>query len=88
MEKYVPIVDGVLACDCPYTGEVFVLLMRNALHVPSMEHNLAWPFMMRSGIVINNNVPKIHCEDPIVDEHSVSFDQSDMRILLRLNSVF
>ena len=43
--------------------------------------------MSSGGVVINDSL-KIHCEDPIVDEHSISFDQSDLRIPLRLNVVF
>ena len=38
--KDVPIVDGALAYDCPYTHKVYVLVVRNALHVPSIDHNL------------------------------------------------
>ena len=53
-----------------------------------MDHNLIPLFIMRDGGVIINNSPKINCEDPIVDDVSVSFDQSDLQITLRLNVVF
>ena len=43
---------------------------------------------MRSSGFIINCLPKIHSEDPIVDGNSVSFDQSDLWIQLRLNGVF
>ena len=86
--KDVPIVDGALAYDCPYSGIVYVLVVRNALHVPSMDHNLIPPFIMRAGGVIVNDIPKIHCECPEVDDHFISFDHSDLRILLQLNGVF
>ena len=86
--KEVPIVDGVVAHDCPYSGEFYVLVVRNALHVPSMDHNLIPPFMMRAGGIAVNDVPKIHCEDPSVDNHCVSFDISDLWISLQLNSLF
>ena len=88
MAKDVPVVDGSLAYDCPCTGEVCILFVMNALHVPSMECNLIAPFIMRSGSVIVNDVPKIHCEGPTVDNNCVSFDHSDMRITLQLNGVF
>jgi len=84
----VPIVDGALAYDCPYSGIVYVLVVRNALHVPSMDHNLIPPFIMRAGDVVVNDVPKIQCEDPAVDDHCVSFVDSDLRIPLQLNGVF
>ena len=86
--KNVPVVDGSLAYDCPYTGEVYVLVLRNALHVTSMDHNLIPPFIMRAGSVTINDVPKMHCEDPIADDHSIFFEHSDPRIPLQLNSEF
>ena len=40
MERIVPIFDGDLSYDCPHTGKVYFLVLRNALHIPSMDHNL------------------------------------------------
>ena len=57
-------------------------------HAPSMDHDLIPFFIMRSGGIIINDFPNIRCEDPTVDDQSVSFDHSDMRIPLRLNGVF
>ena len=53
-----------------------------------MDHNLNLPFIMRAGGVTINDVPKIPCEDSIVDDHSVLFDQSDLWIPLQLNGAF
>ena len=86
--KDVPIVDGALAHDCLHSGIVCVLVVRNALRIPSMDHDLIPPFMMRAGGIAANDVPKIHCEDPVVDNHCVSFDASDLRIPLQLNGAF
>ena len=61
VEKDVPIVDGALAYDCPYTGEVCVLVVRNALHVPSIDYNLIPPFIMRASSFVVNDVPNVHC---------------------------
>ena len=36
----VPIVDAAIAYDCPFTSKTYILLIHNALHVPSMKHNL------------------------------------------------
>ena len=82
MAKNVPIVDGALVYDCPYSSEVFVLVVRNVLYVPSMDHNMIPPFIMRSGSVIVNDVTKNHCEDTLVDDRCVSFDNSDLWIPL------
>ena len=86
--KEVPIIDRALAYDCTYTGEVYALVIRNALHVPSMEHNMIPTFITRAGRVIVNDVPKIPCEYPVADNHCVSFDHSDLRIPSQLNGVF
>ena len=52
-----------------------------------MDHNLIPPFMLRAGSVVVNNVPKIHCECPAVEDHCILFGQSELRILLQINGV-
>ena len=84
--KNVPIVDGALAYDCPYSGQVYILLVRNALHIPSMHHNLLPPFILRTGGVKVNDVPKTRCASPDVEDHSISFDDSKVKIPLQLYS--
>ena len=42
-----PIVDACIAYDDPYSGKVFLLVVYNALHLPSMDHNLIPPFILR-----------------------------------------
>ena len=42
----IPIVDGAIAYDCPYTRQTFILIVRNASYIKSMEHNLIPPFIM------------------------------------------
>ena len=88
MRINVPIIDGALAFDCPCSGEVHVLVLRNVIHVPSMDQNLIPPFIIRSGGVTINDVPKIHYKDPAVDDHYIVFDQSNLRTPLQLNRVF
>ena len=43
MISRVPIVDSVIDYDCPYSGEVLLLVARNTLFVLSMDHNLVPP---------------------------------------------
>ena len=88
MAKDVPIVDGSLAYDFPHTGAVCVLVLRNALYIPSMEHNLIPPFIMIASGVIVDDVSKIHYKNPVVDDNRISFDHSNLRITLHLNDVF
>ena len=43
---------------------------------------------MRADSFATYDVPKIHCKDPIDDNHSVSFEHLDLWIPLQLNGVF
>ena len=84
----VPIVDAVLAYDCPFTGLTYLLVVRNALCVPSMDHNLIPPFIMREAGLVVNETPKIHCDNPTVEDHSIFDEESGLRIPLSLNGIF
>ena len=56
----VPIFDGAIAYDCPFSSKSYILIFRNALSIPSMESNLNPSFIMRMGGVVVNDTPKIH----------------------------
>ena len=43
----VPIVTAALAYTDEYTGHTSIIIIHNALHIKSMEHNLIPPFMIR-----------------------------------------
>jgi hypothetical protein len=42
----VPIFDGAIAYDCPFSSKSYIPLFRNALSIPSMKSNLIPPFIM------------------------------------------
>jgi hypothetical protein len=42
----VDIVDIAIAYDDPFTHKMFILVMRNALYIPTMGHNLVPPFLL------------------------------------------
>ena len=88
IENNVPIVDRAFACDCLCTGEVYFLVIRNSLYVPSTDHKLTLPFIMRSGSVSINDVPKIFFDCLIVDDNSISFESYDLWIPSKINSLF
>ena len=50
--KQVPIVDAAIAYDCPHTHKTYLLLTRNALYVPTLEHNLIPPFIFNVKLVL------------------------------------
>eukprot|EP00957_Ditylum_brightwellii_P155156 11811293-Ditylum_brightwellii.AAC.1 len=43
----VKLVDVALKYDCPHKDKSYTLLVKNALHVPSMDHNLIPLCMLR-----------------------------------------
>ena len=53
-----------------------------------MEHNLIPPFMLREMGAAVNDIPKIHKEDPTVDDHAITFVETGFRIPLSLWGIF
>jgi hypothetical protein len=86
--KNVPIVDAAIAYDCPYRHETYILLVRNALYLPTLQHNLIPPFIMREGGVIMSERAKIHSPNPSEDDHCIQFRDHELRIPLRLHGTF
>ena len=86
--RQVPLVDAALQYDSPYDGSTHILVIRNALYVPSMTNHLIPPFIMREAGIQVNDVPKIHQDDVDVSHHSIYFAETDLRIPLQLNGVF
>ena len=86
--KNVPIVDAIIAYDCPITRKAYLLVCHNALYVSSMKHNLIPPFIMREANLIVNDVPKIQLPDPDVTDHSIYFVDAEFRITLSLRGIF
>ena len=84
----VPIVDAAIAYDCPYTGLLHILLIQNALSIPSMTHNLIPPFIMRKANVEVHDTPKIHVANPTNLDHSLFFPAAAVRIPLSLSGIF
>ena len=43
---------------------------------------------MREGGLIVNAIPKIHCDDPCIEDHYILFKYIDIGIPLQLNGIF
>ena len=84
----VPLVDAAVRYDCPFDGRVYILLIQNALYVPSMDYNLLPPFMMREAGLIVKDIPKIQLDDPSEEDHAITFPETGFRIPLSLWGVF
>ena len=59
-----------------------------ALHVPSMDNHSIPPFLMREAGITVKDTPDIHLGDPDVSDHSIAFDESNLKILLSLSGIF
>ena len=70
------IVDAAIQYDDPYDGQQYIFVIRNALHVPSMQNNLTPPFILREAGITVNDVPKIHIDDPTEDDHAIIFKET------------
>ena len=86
--RNIPIVDAALQYESPYDGKTYILVIRNALYVPSMTNNLIPPFILREAGIEVNDVPKIHMADPDETAHSLFFTETNFRIPLSLWGIF
>mmetsp|Transcript_10819 Transcript_10819/g.15255 ORF Transcript_10819/g.15255 Transcript_10819/m.15255 type:complete len:529 (+) Transcript_10819:911-2497(+) len=84
----VPIVDGALAYDCPFSCKTFILLFRNALHVSHLDHNLIPPFILREAGLKLNQTAKIHVNQPTTLDHAIISKENNLKIPLALNGTF
>ena len=84
----VPIVDAAIIYACSFTMQSYTLVIKNALYVDNMDHNLIPPFVMREAGIKVNERPKIHSPDPTIDDHSIYIKDHDLRIPLALWGIF
>ena len=82
------IVDAAVQYDCPYSGQSYILVIHNALHVPMMRNNLLPPFMLREAGIQVSDMPKIQVDDPSEKDHSIYFPETNFRIPLSLWGTF
>ena len=86
--KRIPINDVVIAYDCPFRLQTYLLIIKNALHVPSMEHNLIPPFIMEEAGLEVDAKAKIHSKNLNVSNHSIFDPETTLRIPLNLRGIF
>ena len=70
--KRVPVADTAVAYDCEFTGEVYILIIRNALYFEEMHVNLISPFILCLADFHVNEEPKFMASHPTLDHHSIS----------------
>lgn len=67
----VSVVGAVLAYDYPLQAVTILMVFKNALYISTMKHNLMAPFILSEAGIMVNEVPKIHCENPTSDDHTI-----------------
>ena len=69
----VEVVNAVIQYDSPLDGREYILVIQNALRVPSMSNNLIPPFIMWENRIMVNECAKTHCEDPTREDHTIIY---------------
>ncbi len=65
----VEIGDFAIAYDDPISLMTFLLVMRNALLIPSMSHNLLPPLLIREASLFLDETPKFQLTDLSLENH-------------------
>ena len=76
----VPIVNAAVAYDYAWSQTTYILIARNIISVPSMDHNLIPPFILREAVLTVNDTDMIDLNEPSIDDHAIISANSDMRI--------
>jgi hypothetical protein len=84
----VEIGDIAIAYNDPISLLTYLLVMRNALLIPTMDHNLIPPFLMRQAGLYVDEMPKHQCALPTIDNHVIYVSDTRLRIHLALNGIF
>jgi hypothetical protein len=70
-------VCGVLANDDPVTGEVYHLVINQAIHIPHLDHHLLCPMQFRVNDVVVDDTPKFLAPDPTDNMHALTITDPD-----------
>ena len=69
-------VSGALAYDNPTSGTTVIIVVLQAIHVPSMDCNLICPMPVRMNDVKLDDKPKFSTEDPTDESHAISCEDN------------
>ena len=82
----VPFVDAAVTYEDEQSSKVYILIIKNALHVESMDNHLVPPFLMRIAGIEVDECPKFLSRNPSISNHSLFFRDLDLRIPLCLHN--
>ena len=83
----VPVLNAVVAYDCEFTGETYILVIYNALHMKSIESNLIPPFMLHLAGLEFNECPKLLSKKPGLEHHLVLFPKNDIILQFKTKGI-
>jgi hypothetical protein len=69
--EMIEIGDAMVAHDDTISQRTCLLVMRNALLIHSMDHNLIPPFLIREAGLLLDKTPKHQLEHPMIDNHAI-----------------
>ena len=65
------IIDTAVAYYCSWSQTTYILIERNILSVPSMDHNIITPFILREAGRTVNCTDMIRFNEPSFHEHAI-----------------
>jgi hypothetical protein len=83
----VEIGDVAVAYDNPNSLHTYLLVMRNALLISTMDHNLISSFLIQEAGLQVDETSKHQCALPTIDNHVIYDLETVMRIHLALNGI-
>ena len=84
----VPVVNAAVVYDCPWSQTTYILIARNNISIPFMDHNLIPPSILReAGLTVNDNA-MIHLNELSIDDHAIISPNYDLMNRLHLHGTF
>ena len=69
-------VSGALAYDNPTSGKTVIIVIHQAIYVPTMDYNLICQMQVRMNDVKLDDKPKFLTEDPTNESHAISCEDN------------
>ena len=81
------IVSAAVAYDDPYSGEMSILIINQAIEIPHLDNHLLCIFQCRMGGVAINDVPKFQAPNPSLHTHAIRVNNDDDSHTLLMTTV-
>ena len=84
----VDVVDAAMVYDCEFSGNSYLMIIRNALYLKQMETALIPPFMMRVAGIEIDECPKFLAPKPSIKNYSIYFPDDSIRIAMKIFGIY